>query len=115
MEAIEFMKEVKRYCKITACKNCKISYACNWGVGYGEDADIVESVEFIKKWSIDNPIKTRQSEFLKMFPNAPLDGAGVLMIMPCELDKELDHGCVGCKYESAEGGCNRAYWSEEIE
>lgn len=43
-----------------------------------------EAVEIVERWGKEHPRKTRQSEFLKMFPNA-LIFEGVLKIEPCEL------------------------------
>ena len=77
-----------------------------------------ETVKIIEKWAKEHPIKTRQSEFLKMFPNAQIF-EGVLKIEPCELiDSKLnseechsydEFGLSGC-YE-----CRKNYWAEEIE
>ena len=126
MEAIKLMKELKRYCNATSCENCKERYGCNGVPAYLEDVEIVEVIEFIEKWSIDNPVKTRQSEFLKLYPNATLDSNGCLMITPCVLNKELYKGnCENCKYKGYLSDnnkykgylpCNnKKYWSEEIE
>lgn len=69
---------------------------------------IDETVSKVEQWAKDHPIKTRQSEFLKMFPNADID-----CILPCDLDKNLKRGhChdddVGCFY------CKQDYWNEEV-
>ena len=114
MEAIKFMKELKRYCDNTSCKNCEAMFiGCNTCL---EDVDIVEGIEFIEKWSIDNPAKTRQSEFLKLYPDATLDSNCNLIITPCSINKELyNKSCEKCKYMGY-SSCNKAkYWNEEIE
>lgn len=72
-----------------------------------EDA-IKKNIDKVIKWSKDHPVKTRQSEFLKMFPNADIDN-----ILPCDLDKNLKRGhChdddAGCFY------CKQNYWNEEV-
>lgn len=50
--------------------------------------DIDKANEIILKWCEEHPIKTRQSEFLKMFPNAMKDG-DVINIDPCVVDETL--------------------------
>lgn len=49
------------------------------------------AIETVQKWSDEHPIKTRQSEFLKMFPDARTrywrDSCLVLDICPREIDK----------------------------
>ena len=115
MEAIKFMKELKRYCDATSCEDCEAGYACNGIPAHLEDVDILESIEFIEKWSNEHPRETRQSEFLKLYPTATLNEEDIICILPCQLYKELHKGCESCKYEDAEGGCEKAYWLEEID
>jgi len=117
MEAIKFMKELKRYCNATSCENCKEGYGCNGVPAHLEDVDALKIIEFVEKWSEENPIKTRQSEFLKLYPNAPLNSNGYLIITPCAMDKKLYKGsCENCKYINYPPACNRSkYWNEEIE
>ena len=75
---------------------------------------------YYNKW-MPKPKKTRQSEFLKLFPNARLiDGA--LAVSPCVVDKSLyagkdEHGnCVRCiEFKQGCRGCADAYWNEEVE
>lgn len=57
-------------------------------------------------------IKTRQSEFLKMFPNAPIDvEKKSLCICPQNVDKSLD--CESLGYKNCDE-CMKAYWLEEV-
>ena len=66
----------------------------------------------VGKWDKEHPVKTRQSEFLKVFPRASLTGNGILSIKPCVIDTEMkrsDKQCaVGCY------GCKKAYWLAEV-
>lgn len=43
--------------------------------------------EIILNWCKEHPIKTRQSEFLKIFPNVITDSDGVIDIAPCTVEK----------------------------
>lgn len=105
MDAVEFLKAAERRMKSNP------EY-------YGEFIDLrrgewISLVAKVEDWSKRNPIKTRQSEFLKMFPNAPLrEGDGYLNISPCELDTT--------KYNEAEcarticASCRKKYWMQEV-
>lgn len=82
MDVITFFKEKQRMtkeCTIECCK-CPLSYENN---EEGLACSILEryypekAVEIIENWSKKHPIKTRQSEFLKLYPKAALkDGVG---------------------------------------
>lgn len=54
--------------------------------------------------------KTRQSEFLKMFPDADVSEDGCVSIAPCRLHKKMAEKC-DCKCVN----CFREYWLDEIE
>ncbi len=103
------------------CEECGLSYTNNKTDRVCGDfikRHPEEAVSIVEKWSKEHPRKTRQSEFLKMFPNAQIF-EGVLKIEPCELiDSKLnseechsydEFGLSGC-YE-----CRKNYWLEEIE
>ena len=123
MDAVEFLKEQYKMCEAlnSHCEECGLSYENNKTgnvCGYFIKRHPEEAVKIVDKWAKEHPIKTRQSEFLKMFPNA-LISEGVLKIEPCELiDSKLnseechsydEFGLSGC-YE-----CRKNYWLEEIE
>lgn len=71
-----------------------------------ESAQPFKTVEIIEQWSKEHPVKTRMSEFLKLFPNAMLDEQnGILEICPmliyggsCEdYAGHLPYYCYDCK------------------
>lgn len=116
MDAVEFLKTVRRICNSNknGCTSCvvyqKYNYCKLQCVAHPEE--IVAAVE---KWAAEHPVKTRQSEFLKMFPNAALFGFGTTVICnicPAKVDDTLEcdnsqgYGCYGCK---------RKYWLAEVE
>lgn len=72
--------------------------------------DVVAEVE---KWSCEHPRKTRQSEFLKQFPNAQFDCDKVVDICP----KRLYGGsvCPKSNVYVACGDCRRDFWEQEVE
>ena len=70
-----------------------------------------EANEIIIKWCEEHPVKTRQTEFLKMFPNVELVDGGTINICPHTTDSQYGANCnvLTCKE------CRRNYWSEELE
>ena len=122
MDAVEFFEEHDRMCNSFGgnCTDCEIykvtmsSLTCNAFI-FTRPREMVAIVE---RWAKEHPRKTRQSEFLKMFPDAQIF-EGVLKIEPCELiDSKLnseechsydEFGLSGC-YE-----CRKKYWLEEVE
>lgn len=109
---LEYVKELSRMCKSTDdyCNNCPMANtdACDkiWNVNQ-------EKIDIVQKWSDSHPIKTRQSEFLKMFPNAEIKD-GIIQICPFSVD-----GNRGCYVKELEYSkcqkCRQEYWLEEIE
>ena len=123
MDAVEFLEEQYRMCEAlnSHCEECGLSYVNNKTDHVCGDfikKHPEEAVSIVEKWSKEHPRKTRQSEFLKMFPEATIF-EGVLKIEPCELvssklNTEECHsydefGLSGC-YE-----CRKKYWLEEVE
>ena len=70
-----------------------------------------KAIAIIQKWSDEHPQKTYLSEFLKHYPNAPLDDAGMpkllcahgLGLMSID-DCRKDRNCVKCWNQAIEGG-----------
>lgn len=117
MDAVEYIKTRCRLCKSKdRCSECPlrnkedgrcIAYVSE----YAEKA-----VQIVEQWAKDRPSKTRQSEFLKSFPNAYL--GTITRLLPCELDKTLKPlRCAKYGYLSITCRCDRCrddYWNEEV-
>ena len=122
MDAVKFLEEAIRMCEFFPyCKGCKmkdanlglpcnISFSTMGVIDYGNIVDIVE------KWAEEHPAKTRQSEFLKLYPNAKITKDKYINISPCYIDAQ--------NYNSQNGTCAKfgdclkcmeQYWTEEIE
>ena len=117
MDEVEFLKEKERMCsKCSACSRCP---ACKENNGFNMDCEDLqienpeEFVAIIEKWSVEHPVKTRQGEFLKMFPNVKINSDGVIDIDPCFLDKKIEHHCDE-KYDNCDD-CYKEYWLSEID
>lgn len=115
MDAVEYLRAVQRMCRMSpSCGGCPfidkdVCPTCNKSDEIVDRAPMI--VETVQKWVNENPAKTRQSEFLKMFPNAKKSGY-MLDICPQVLDigymppKRCENiSCLSCK---------TAYWDEEV-
>jgi len=116
MDIVEFFKTVNRLCKNRTCGECPIWKNSTCMADFGDDSvkSIEETISEVEKWAKDNPIKTRQtrqSEFLKMFPDAQIDTYGALTIRPCSIEKDL---CSKCTTLSDCVDCRREYWLTEV-
>ena len=113
MDAVKFLKTLCRMCNCE-CFNCEFRKrlsgfeSCTvWRKTHPEEA-----VAIAEKWEKEHPIKTRQSVFLEMFPNAPIfPDTGIVKISPCEVDAVLRGNCpgVGCCLE-----CRKKFWLAEV-
>lgn len=112
MDAVEYLRAFYKMCDSNKyCSSCEAIGVCQ------NDCEKAEQmVEIVGKWANEHkvkehPKKTRQNEFLKMFPNAVLID-GVLIFAPCNVDKTI--GGDSCSKTTCEE-CARKYWTEEIE
>ena len=115
MDAVEFLNEGTRMCNsYEACDGCPMwetDDCCMVSMNLKQMIDIVE------QWSKEHPVKTRQSEFLKMFPNAKIGDDGHPGVAPCQLYKnmeEKDKNGVCCKNCGC-AECRHDFWLKEIE
>lgn len=109
MDVVEFLKAWKRMCMYEIyCENCKANDYCHFINEMDEPEKLLSVVE---EWAKEHPVRTRQSEFLKMFPNAILDVQGILRVCPNNLDVKFENcsGTVDCS------DCRRDYWQTEVE
>lgn len=109
----EFFKELKRMCGKfnSTCVGCKIYSLCFDTGCYSFIKDNPqEAIEIVQEWSDEHPIKTRQSMFLELFPDAKIIH-GVIDICPKSLDKKIEcnHQQTSC-YK-----CKEKHWLSEVE
>ena len=103
MDAIEFVKQLRR---MDANAHRKHS------IYLDSPEDVVAEVE---EWAKKNPVKTRQSVFLKHFPEAELTKDGVISICPVGVSAAYrdDHGyCANPSRHCAD--CRKEYWTQEV-
>lgn len=117
MDAVKFIREENRMCdnyrnfSDYTCVDC----LCHSGNNRTNETcsrfrknHPEEYVDIVAKWSAEHPAKTRQSEFLKMFPNASIRDVS-LAICPSDVDKNVS--CYGKKCID----CRKEYWLAEVE
>lgn len=115
MDIVEFFKTVNRLCKSQGCNVCPVGKEGRCMVGFDDNSvkNIEETVSKVEQWAKDHPVKTRQSEFLKMFPDAVIKN-GTIAICPqnvCEGYTPED----GCACTSAACGlCRKRFWLTEV-
>ena len=109
MDAVEFLKALGRLCNNYLCgDNCPLIDSCD----DESDDGYVRKVQMVEQWAKEHPVKTRQSEFLKMFPNASVGYNGTLVICPSQADIKAVAGCV--RSERNCDKCKRDFWLKEI-
>lgn len=112
MDAVEFLKKKERMCsKCGACSRCPVDIKNNGFYMDCEDLAIENPEEFVaivERWSAEHPVKTRQSRFLEVFPNAKIE-EGCLLICPIHCDKNEKCGAGRCV------DCRKKYWLLEID
>ena len=114
MDAVKFLKEEKRMCDkysdCTGCHKTKKNTKFNIGCGSLKEQFPEEFVAIVEKWSAEHPIKTRQSEFLKMFPDADIHRNGILEICPRRIENSKMFDChIDCN------DCRKEYWLAGVE
>ena len=111
MDAVEFLKTLRRMCN-SECRECELGKSLGaldtcalWQKAHPEEA-----VEIAEKWAKEHPAKTRQSEFLKHYPNAKIL-LGCLNACPMDVFGDTEASCnhQPC-YE-----CKKAFWLAEVE
>lgn len=118
MDAVKYLKEASRMCLSVECSECPLNYEvknptfpCKTSSINAERNDPEKCVTIVEKWSAEHPVKTRQSEFLELFPNASTDEDGVLDISPCAIDVNYFKGC---EDETNCAICAKEYWLAEV-
>ena len=112
MDAVEYIKTLGRMCNVE-CARCEF-----WKRRSSFESCIVwqkthpeEAVAIIEKWAKEHPVKTRQSEFLKHYPDARILPHGCLNA--CPMDVFSDTG-INCNAQPCHE-CKKAFWLAEVE
>ena len=114
MDALEFLNEGTRMCNsYEACVGCPM---------YPTDdccmvrMNLKQMINIVEQWAKEHPAKTRQSEFLKQWPDAEIGDDGLPSVAPCQLYKDIeekDENGVCCKNCGC-AECRRDFWLKEV-
>lgn len=119
MDALEFLKEERRMCNSfdIGCVKCPLGDIGCFVVSPEEtDEEFEREIATVERWSKEHPYKTRQSVFLKQYPEARLGDDGVLQIDPCPISasyRNARNNCATMRRECSD--CRREFWSAEVE
>ena len=104
MDAVQFLDKVDRLSKRGSTEE-KMRYN-----DYRTARDNTRAVKFVERWDAEHPVKTRQSEFLKLFPNAQTDSG---CLNACPMDVFGNTG-IDCNKQTCYE-CKNAFWLAEVE
>lgn len=104
MDAVEFLNKVDCLSKRGSTEE-KMRYN-----DYRTARDNTRAVKFVERWDAEHPVKTRQSEFLKLFPNAQTDSG---CLNACPMDVFGNTG-IDCNKRTC-FECKKAFWLAEVE
>lgn len=119
MDAVKFLVTRDRMCGSFngRCNGCEVND--RMGVDdmciYYMAKHPQEVVEIVERWGKEHPLKTRQSEFLKMFPRAERGEDGLIGFCPEDIDSKFE-----CSLKWGSGhdncaNCRKKFWLAEIE
>lgn len=112
MDAVIYIWDMQRMCKShISCNGCELKPGN--GKSCMEGMDPQKCIFVVEQWAAEHPAKTRQSVFLKQFPNAPIyTNTHNVALDPCLIDTTLRGHCPtgrGCDI------CRREFWLAEVE
>jgi hypothetical protein len=111
MDAVIYIRYMQRMCKShISCNGCELKPGN--GKSCMEGMDPQKCISVIEQWAAEHPVKTRQSEILKMFPGAAIcEMDGCLTSNPCNFYPKMREECSGriCS------DCRREFWLAEVE
>ena len=117
MDAVEFLKTLCRMCNCECCncefrKRLSVFETCTaWRKTHPDEA-----VAIVEQWDAEHPVKTRQSEFLKLFPEVELKQDGVIAICPFAISAAYRDKEGLCAYPAKKcEDCRREVWLAEVE
>lgn len=117
MDALKFSKAYARMCNTykEICEGYPLEKkTCGFISKYCNHEEVVSIVE---QWAKEHSAKTRQSEFLKMFPTATFIKNGALDVCPAMVDS-MERNEVGNRCKNIAKSCfdcKRDYWMQEVE
>ena len=119
MDAVKFINEAMRMCNeyYSKCWSCPAGddTSCKLDSSYSA-ISAEEKVAIVEQWAERHPVKTRQSVFLKQYPEAAISKDGVVMICPIAISASYrgkDGSCANPSDICTD--CMRKFWLAEVE
>lgn len=118
---MKFLSEAKRMCNNAGpCETCDANEFCGFTPefprDFGEVDQMQKMVKLVEKWAEEHPRKTRQSEFLKQYPEASISKHGVLLVCPCPISSSHRDAYGGCATIHRKcDDCRKEYWLQDVE
>lgn len=110
MDAVKFIKAIKQMLGAGAADSTVQKYISAY-----KKNDCEGMVKAAEQWAAEHPIKTRQSVFLKMLPNVPLNDNGQPAFCPRLLDTEYHPVGSCCLDVDICQRCMDNFWGQEVE
>ena len=124
MDAVKYLETRTRMTAMDKNGMCQIDcYDCPLGAKNNganisclafEAAHPEKAVEIVEKWAAEHPKRTRQTEFLKMFPKAKLE-SDTIIICPKHIEGEDNHHCTVSYGVPSCTQCRKEYWNQEVD
>lgn len=122
MDAVKYLRELDRMCSAHKdCDGCPILDCGKIGCGVSDSApiELVDTVEIVEKWAKEHPVETRQSRFLKEFPNTSIYVDGTIDICPLYMDETIECKAWGDVVKERDVvkeciECEREFWGTEV-
>ena len=109
MDAVIYIRYMQRMCKShISCNGCELKPGN--GKSCMEGMDPQKCISVIEQWAAEHPVKTRQSEFLKYYPDAQIDSG---CLNACPMDIFGDMG-INCNKQTCYE-CKKKFWLTEVE
>lgn len=99
---------------VKICSECLLAEInSNYNIDCINEGFEEKAIAIVEKWAKEHPVKTRQSEFLKMFPDA-IQKNGILDYMPCAFDTNISSKEAMCKIFNDCCACKKDFWLAEL-
>lgn len=111
MDAVEFLKAIKQMLSAGASNSTVQKYISAY-----KKNDCEGMVKAAEQWAAEHPVKTRQSEFLKQWPEAALSKDGAIAICPLAISAAYRHGNGACNKGNSDtcADCKKKFWLAEV-
>lgn len=114
MDAVEYVKTRYRLCRSKdSCSECPLQDKENCGCIMDTIEYVEKAVQIVEQWAKEHPVKTRQSEFLKLFPKATVCNHVLSLCPRFYCSDFLGTDFQGCKATNCDK-CRCEYWLAEV-